>query len=167
MKATPDLASKQLDRVLGFFPRVDTKASFVFAMNTGMLALLAVNIHATDFCRWFVAIPAIFTVLLLGASLYFVYRCSFPHLAGGMASLVYFREIGRRAEAKFIEEFLAQTDEDHVRDLLGQAWRNSEILKIKFDSIKIAFVLTAIALLPWILFLGGAALVHSVGLVIK
>jgi hypothetical protein len=30
-------AEKQLDRVLGFFPRVEAKASFLFALDVGLL----------------------------------------------------------------------------------------------------------------------------------
>ena len=81
--------------------------------------------------------------------------------------MIYFREIAKRTEAKFIDEFMAQSDDAHIRDLLGQAWRNSEILKMKFDAIKIAFILSAIALLPWTAFLALAAVVHSGGLVFK
>jgi hypothetical protein len=161
------LAEKQLDRILGFFPRVDTKASFLFATDTGVLALLAINLRLDDLRHWFLAIPAVAVVLMIGASLYFVYLCSFPSLKGGADSLVYFREIARRTEAKFIEEFLAQRDDAHARDLLGQVWRNAEILKMKFDAIKISFVLSALALIPWTIFLAAATAVHSGGLVFK
>ena len=44
-----DTASVQLDRVLGFFPRVESKASALFAVDTGMLALLALNLRMGDF----------------------------------------------------------------------------------------------------------------------
>ena len=38
-----DLAKDQLDRVLGFFGRVDSKASVVLAIDTGMLAYLVAH----------------------------------------------------------------------------------------------------------------------------
>lgn len=166
-KASHELARKQLDLVLGFFGRVDAKASFVFAMDTGLLALLAVNARLEDVSTWFLIGPAILALALIIASLYFVYRCSFPYLKGGTASLVYFREIARRTEARFVEEFVNQSDEDHARDVLGQVWRNSEILKLKFDAIKIAFILTAISLIPWTGYLAAAAAVHAGGLSVK
>jgi hypothetical protein len=162
-----DAAEKQLDRVLSFFPRVEAKGSFLFALNTGLLALVALNLQIDDFRVWFLILPAIVVFLLTGVSLYFLYRCSFPWLKGGANSLIYFREIAKRTEAKFIDEFMAQSDDAHIRDLLGQAWRNSEILKMKFDAIKIAFILSAITLLPWTTFLALAAVVHSGGLVFK
>ena len=90
-----------------------------------------------------------------------------PLLKGGADSLIYFREIAKRTEAKFIDEFIAQTDNAHTRDLLGQVWRNSEILKMKYDAIKISFVLSALALIPWTIFLALAAVAHSGGLIFK
>jgi hypothetical protein len=162
-----DAAEKQLDRILSFFPRVEAKGSFLFALDTGLLALVALNLHLDDFRVWFLVLPAVAVLLITGASLYFLYRCSFPWLKGGANSLIYFREIAKRTETKFIDEYIAQNDDAHIRDLLGQVWRNSEILKMKYDAIKIAFILSATALLPWTIFLALAAVVHSDGLVFK
>jgi|SRR5579862_4912516 len=162
-----DTAEKQLDRVLGFLPRVDAKSSFLFAIDTGLLALLALNLTQDDFRYWFLILPAIIAVVLISASLYFVYRSSFPSLKGGTHSLIYFREIAGLTEAKFIDEFNAQNDDALSRDLLGQVWRNSEILKMKYDAVKVAYVLTAFSLIPWALFLALAAMIHSGGLIMK
>jgi hypothetical protein len=167
MTIVKDTAEKQLDRILSFFPRVDAKGSFLFALDTGLLALLALNLQPEDFRVWFLIVPAISVLLIVGTSLYFLYRCSFPWLKGGANSLIYFREIAKRTEAKFIDEFIAKTDNDHTRDLLGQVWRNSEILKMKYDAIKISFVLSALALIPWTIFLALAAVAHSGGLIFK
>jgi len=64
---------------------------------------------------------------------------------------VYFREIASRTEHRFIEQFKEQTDEHRVNDILGQVWRNSEILRAKFEALKAAFTLLAIAIVPWII----------------
>src|SRR5437870_13905227 len=42
-------ARNQLDRVLGFFPRVDAKASVVLAVDTGMLAFLVAHVPSPSF----------------------------------------------------------------------------------------------------------------------
>ena len=42
-------ARDQLDRVLGFFPRVDAKASVVLAVDTGMLAFLVAHVPSPSF----------------------------------------------------------------------------------------------------------------------
>jgi pycsar effector protein len=143
-------ARDQLNRVLGFFPRVDAKASVVFAVNTGMLAFLAAKVPPLDLLNWWeIAIPAL-AIVLLSVSLWQLYKGAFPKLEGGNMSLVYFREIAGRTEAKFIEEFKKQSESDLINDLLGQAWRNSVILREKFDHLKMAFVFLALAIPPWV-----------------
>jgi hypothetical protein len=144
-------ASKdQLNLVLGFFSRVDSKLSVLLAIDTGMLAVLGTNAPPVQALSVGMAVAALAAVALLGASIVFLYRGAFPSLKGGEASLVYFREIAGRTEHQFIEQFRRQDDEQHVGDLLGQVWRNSEILSAKFDALKVAFTLLAIALVPWV-----------------
>jgi hypothetical protein len=46
-------SAKQLDRILGFFPRVEAKASFVFAVDTGMLGFAVLNMRKEDFEHWY------------------------------------------------------------------------------------------------------------------
>lgn len=156
-----DLAEQSLGRVLDFFSRVESKASFVFAMNTGMLGLLALNFHQQDICVWYIALPLVCAIALLGASTYYVYRCMFPDLKGGAPSIVYFREIAERSSDQFTSQFLNSNSDVYTRDLVDQVWRNSQILAAKFDSIKVAFTLTALAILPWFLFLGAVAMTHN------
>jgi Pycsar effector protein len=144
-------ARDQLDRVLGFFPRVDAKASVVLVVDTGMLAFLVARVPTPNSLTWWEIGISVATTVLLGISLWFLYKGAFPSLKGGNASLVYFREIAGRTEAKFIEEFAKQSTAEHARDLLGQVWRNAEILKEKFDHVKIAFIFMALAIPPWVI----------------
>lgn len=162
-----DITSKQLDRVLGFFARVEAKASFIFAVNSTLLALIALNFHREDFSRWSIVGPAALSVLLIGVSLFFVYRCSFPSLKGGSNSLIYFREIAKRREAEYVEQFSAISEDAMTRDFTAQIWRNSEILTVKYDSIKIAFILSALSLLPCFIFLLMVTIIHSQVPIIK
>lgn len=149
-KTLLESARDQLGRVLGFFSRVDAKASVLLAVDTGMLGFLAAKIPPLNKLAWWeITIPVV-AVLLLAASLWYLYKSAFPKLEGGGMSLVYFREIARRTEANFIGEFMKQSDEDHIKDLLGQTWRNSEILKGKFDDLKAAFIFLALAIPPWV-----------------
>src|SRR5208283_2331898 len=134
-------ASKdQLNLVLSFFPRVDAKLSVILAIDTGMLAVLGSDAPPLAALSLPMIVTASFAVLLLAISVIFLYRGAFPSLKGGSASLVYFREIANRREHQYIEEFRGQTNEQHVNDLLGQAWRNSEILKAKFDALNMSFI---------------------------
>jgi hypothetical protein len=140
----------QLNLVLSFFSRVDTKLSVVLAVDTGMLAVLGSDSPPLNTLSWPALVVAGSAVVLIGVSVIFLYRGAFPSLKGGNASLVYFREIANRAEHQFIEQFKNQNDEQRVNDILGQVWRNSEILKAKFDALKAAFTFLAIALIPWV-----------------
>jgi hypothetical protein len=143
-------ARDELNLVLGFFARVDAKASVVLAINTGMLAVLASNAPPLRKMSVLAGIAAVITVLIIAASLWFLYRIAFPSLAGGHRSLIYFREIAQRTESTFIDEFTQQDHQARSKDVLGQVWRNSEILKQKFDALKVAFILMAIAIFPWV-----------------
>jgi hypothetical protein len=145
-----DIAKDQLNRVLGFFPRTEAKASVVLAVDTGMLALLAINAPPIRLLDWYMLF-AVIPVLLITISIVHLYWGAFPQLTGGHQSLVYFREIANRTESKFIEEFKAQQLDAYINDLLGQIWRNSEILKEKFDHLKWAFTFLALALIPWLI----------------
>ncbi len=145
-------ASKdELNLVLGFFPRVESKLSVVLAIDTGMVAFLTT--HAPPFSAFSkcMLISSAATILLLAASIATLYRGSFPKLKGGEASLVYFREVAKLREHDFIEKFAEQEERKYAHDLLAQAWRNSEILKLKFDCLKWAYSLMALAIPPWIL----------------
>jgi hypothetical protein len=145
-------ARDQLAIVLGFFSRVDAKASALLAIDTGMLAILTANalpLTTMSVMSVLSYVLAGITAAALGGSLWFLYRVAFPSLDGGHQSLIYFREIARRTETNFIDAFTAQDDDLRVKDLLGQVWRNSCILTAKFDSLKRAFILMALAIVPW------------------
>ena len=63
--------------------------------------------------------------------------------------MLYFNEIAKRTEAKHIETWKSLEESEYLADLLGQVWRNSEILKQKFEHVKWAFYALALALVPW------------------
>src|SRR4051794_15423554 len=86
-----------LDRTLAFFPRVDTKASVVLAVDTSMLALLTTKTFPIVIWHWSY-IPTGLAILCLGISLWYVYKEGFPTLEGGEGSLLYFREVAKTTE---------------------------------------------------------------------
>lgn len=148
-KRLSEIAETQLDRVLAFFSRADAKGSVLLAVDTGMLAILASNYPLSGSFDRMLLITLI-PVLLIGISLWHLYMGAFPSLKGGHDSLIYFREIAKRTESRFIEQFTTQSEEAYLNDLLSQIWRNSEILKEKFNHISSAFNWMALAILPWL-----------------
>src|SRR6185437_14325723 len=63
-------AEKQLDRVLGFFPRVEAKASFLFALDVGLLGYGAVHLGREDLHSVYVAAFGAAFIVLTVASLF-------------------------------------------------------------------------------------------------
>jgi hypothetical protein len=114
-----------------------------------MLALLATRAFPFIGLRWEL-LPAGVTLLLIALSLWHVYKEGFPSLDGGEESLLYFREVATRTEAKYLEAWKAMTDDQYLADLLGQAWRNSVILTQKFDHIRLALTWLALAIPFWL-----------------
>jgi hypothetical protein len=151
----------QLDRVLGFFPRVDTKMGGIFAVNSAMLTICALNIEAQDLTKWYIVIPGILVLLGLATSNVFLYRCNFPELQGGQGSLIYFTAIQNRTEINYRDEFEAASEEAYRSDLLGQIWRNSSILCQKYKSLAAAIRSTLITLIPFGFFLVMTAVDNS------
>lgn len=145
-----EVAKDNLSRILGFFPRVDTVSSIVLAVDIGALALLASNAPPLkDVDGW--VLVALAAVILIGLSLYHLYRGAFPRLEGGPLSLIYFREIAARTEEEFKAAFRGQDEEFYLNDLLNQVWRNSEILSQKFTHLNYAFTFLALSIVPWLL----------------
>lgn len=147
-------AKDQLNLVLGFFVRADAKISVLLGVDLAMLALLAARTPKLQLWEGrllFAAVP----MLLLGWSLWHLYRASFPQLDGGRESLVYFREIASRTESKFIEDYKQQSGAAYASDLLSQVWRNSQILAQKFDHLRSAFLFMAWSIVPWLVTLAS------------
>jgi hypothetical protein len=145
-----ELSQDQLNRSLGFFPRLDVQASILLAVNTGMLAIIASNAPSIRSFEWYMIFSSI-PVVLIGLSLYSLYQQVFPRLEGGSQSLIYFQEIAKKTESQYIEAFKNQNEEAYITDLLAQIWRNSEILKLKYRYLKSAFIFTACSIIPWTL----------------
>ncbi|WMY09620.1 Pycsar system effector family protein [Paraburkholderia phenoliruptrix] len=151
-------ARDQLNLVLSFFSRVDTKLSVVLGANVGMLGVLFTRVTAVGtatFPPYVLWGLIVLFVMLLGFSSYHLYRGSFPNLAGGAGSLVFFREIATRGEQDFIAAFSRLSSTALTEDLLSQSWRNSVILTQKFASLRRAYVWSAFAIVPWALALAG------------
>jgi Family of unknown function (DUF5706) len=147
---TLDVAWKQLDIVLGFFARVESRLSLVFGVNLAMAGVLVASAPPLQGFEWYLLLGLV-PLGLIGWSTWHVYRGFFPQLGGGENSLVYFRSIAERTDDAFRKEWRSQPENDRLDDVLGQIWRNSEILTVKFDQLKKSFALTAWAAAPWVI----------------
>ncbi len=115
-------ARKQLDLILGFFPRVDTKLSVVLGIDLGMLGIFLTKAPSSldQVTEWdWIGLSCFLAAMVL--SLFFLYLGSFPHLKGGDNSLVYFREVAKKKTEDYVRAFNALTEQSLTDDLLSQA----------------------------------------------
>lgn len=146
-------AAEILKLLLGFFPRVEAKLSLLLTLNVGMLGVLASSLRPVP--RWdFALIAPALAVALLVASFWNLYRAALPQLMeSDTKSLFYFRAIAEQDESSYIDAVLATDAQELERDLARQTWRNAVILTGKFARVDRAFRYTAIAAIPWAVWL--------------
>ncbi|MEE4212039.1 MAG: Pycsar system effector family protein [Parvularcula sp.] len=156
-----DIIQRQLDRVLGFFPRVEARINALFGVNTLILIIAALNVSAGDLQLWYVTIPGSLLLVGLIVSYYHLFRANFPDDNGGEKSLIFFKEIQKRTEANYIAEFLECSEATLRNDLLGQIWRNSCIVCEKYRRVKLAIIACAISVAPFVVFLVITGAIHS------
>lgn len=152
-----EVAERQLALVQSFIPRLDSKVSALFAIVSAQLAVAALNLTAADLPKWYVTIPLTVFLSMIAWTYLNLYRCAFPHLDGGQASLVYFAEIAKRRESDFVTQFMDVSVTDLTNDICGQIWRNSEIVTCKFKYLKSATQWAMGSLLPWAIVLISAS----------
>jgi hypothetical protein len=156
-----DTIQRQLDRVLGFFPRVERRINALFGVNTLILIIATLNVSAGDFRLWYVAIPGSLFLVGLLVSYYHLFRANFPDDHGGENSLIFFKEIQKRTEANYIAGFIECSEAEFRNDLLGQVWRNSCIVCEKYQGVKLAILSTAISIAPFVVFLVVTSTLHA------
>ncbi|NCP20308.1 MAG: hypothetical protein GW855_14275 [Erythrobacter sp.] len=156
-----DIIQRQLDRVLGFFPRIEARINALFGVNTLILIIAALNVSAGDLLLWYVTIPGSLMLIGLLVSYYHLFRANFPDDNGGEKSLIFFKEIQKRTESNYIAEFLDCSEATLRNDLLGQVWRNSRIVCEKYQRVKLAIIATAISIAPFVMFLVITGTIHA------
>lgn len=146
----------QLDRVQSFVPRIDSRVSALFAITSAQAAVAVLNLQVHELTLWWIGGPAALYAISLLWTLWHLYWCTHPTLKGGSGSLVYFGEIAKRTEVDFIEKYGSAPEEQLKRDLLGQVWRNAEIVTAKYRHLKQASAGVAAGLAPWLAILLAA-----------
>lgn len=148
-----ELAERQLDRVQSFIPRIDARVSAMFAIVSAQIAIAALNLEIDDLKAWWVATPAVVFFIAAVFCVISLYRCVHPNLVGGSNSLVFFGTVSKLREAEYIDKMRAVSEEEYIKDVLGQVWRNSQIVAEKYKNLRAAGTAIMISLLPWTMLL--------------
>lgn len=143
-------AWQQLNLVLSFFSRVDTKLSVVLGINLGMLAMLATRLPNREGLTPLITILGFAFVVPLVVSFWNIWNGYFPDLRGGTGSLIYFRSISNMSESEFCAACASRNLHELESDILNQCWRNSKILTCKFHSLRHAYLTALVAITPWV-----------------
>lgn len=152
------LALAQLDRTQAFHGRIETRSAGLLALNLAMAGIIVLNITQKIILTHWACVGAVALFLNLAASACII-AISFSHLKNKVRpSLLYFGDISRLLADDYIAKVKAATLENLLDDALCQIWRNSEILSMKFARLQWAFALTCAAIVPWLIFLVGDAL---------
>jgi hypothetical protein len=143
-----DLAVSLMGELHLFFSRIEAKSSVILGVNTGMIWYLATKLPPMK--MWDIhMLAAALPLALIGASMWQLYKCSFPHMSGARESLVSLKAIAKRTEDSFLAELTRQTPEELAQELLRQVWHSSGMLTTKIDRLKKAYTLCACAVLAW------------------
>lgn len=149
VKEQLDFAEKNLDHLLEWIGRFDSKSSFIFGINTAMLGVLAALAPPRNLWNSLMIVFALVSVTLLSINFLFVYLGRYPQLKGPSESLLYFGSISKKGVKQYEQEFFKRSIEEHLKDMLKQCHRNAEILSLKFRYLKGAYLLLLSTVGPW------------------
>jgi hypothetical protein len=142
-------AEKNLDRLLQWVSRVDTKVSVLLGIHTGMLGIVASLAPEPHKWTWYTDLSVAATMVLLVTGFLFIYFASYPQTKGPTKSLLFFGSIAKNSFNEYQQCFSSRTAQEHLADLMEQCHRNSEILDKKFRNLKRAYRTMMGAFVPW------------------
>ena len=146
-----EILESTLTRQLGWIAASDAKAGFIFGIATAMLGLLASA--APSYGKWTllgVTFTAIGSLLLLG-SLACVVCTIFPRTNGPKFSVIFFGGVARGTVDDFRADIQSLSEESYEEDLVQQCHVNALYAGRKYRFVKIASVLLASSVSPWLI----------------
>lgn len=147
----PNRASQLMDRQLVWISAADSKVAPILAISTAMLGVLAALVPDPKNWTILAALTAAGATIALLFALFALFLAAFPRTTGPLGSLIFFGGIVTKGIDKYVEELVAVTDDDLVRDLGQQIHRNAEIANAKYRWVRYAGIALFVSLLPWVL----------------
>lgn len=146
-------AWNELNLVLSFFPRVDTRLSAVLAINLGLIGWAVGRWPSSDKLTLTAVSIALAFLFTLANRFRHAANAILPNTNGGTGSLVFYGSIAGMAESDFRDQFMARSSHQLACDLLEQAWRNSKVLECKFKALCGAVLWMIWTIPSWVLLL--------------
>lgn len=144
-----DVAEKNLQRLLEWTGRYDTKCSLVLGIDTALIGSIPAFASPPQEWFWYTTLFTVVTLFMIAISFYNVCVGGTPQTHDPGRSLLFFGSIAKRTVAEYRQEFLSQTKQEYLDDLLQQCHRNSEILHDKFTHFQRGYTLLLYGLIPW------------------
>lgn len=148
-----DAAERNLVQVHSFFTRIDARVSAIFAITSGQIAVVTLNITFENILSSAVFVFLVLYLICAFGALFNLYWCTYPDLIGGEKSLIFFGEIAKQAEVEFVKDYMEADLETLRHDVVRQIWRNSVIVKKKYEFLRVATLCTGISVVPWTILL--------------
>lgn len=150
-------AEDSLQRNLEWIGRHDARIAFTAGLLLAMLGVLASASTSVITWEWYTYTSFGITASLLFGALVLIYLSQYPKTESQNASLIFFETVAGLKCDEFKKKFKESSREEQLDDLLSQVHINAEILKKKFDCLKISLRFLATAVLPWLfsLYLSG------------
>lgn len=139
-----------LERQLTWIGAADAKATLVFAVDSGMLAVLASVLPRPGSWSVLTGILACFAAACLIGSVTCVVAANWPRLLGPKGSVVYFGGICSIEEEQYTERIRSVATGDLVEDYARQCHRNATIAHAKYVWVQRASAVMCASLPAWL-----------------
>ncbi len=151
IQAQIDAAEKNLERLIDWVGKFDTKASILLGIAIGMSGFLVTL--APPVSEWNITTYVVTTLsfALLLVTVMLISLATFPHTKSNNDSLLFFGTIPRHKTDEYVNAFGNQSPEVYLKDLLIQCHTNSQILNRKFSRLKWSYGTLTITLVPWVI----------------
>lgn len=146
---TVSAVERTLDILLRWIGRFDAKAAFVFGIGTAMLGVLAPVSSLTEVQPLETYALVLTSGIVVSASLLLTYLATFPQIKGPSRSLLFFWTIARYSRDEYRETVLRRTPTEYLADLISQCHRNAEILRKKFERLRLSYILLFFGVILW------------------
>jgi len=144
-------AEKLLSLQLNWIAAADNKVAPIFAINAGMLGVIAALLPTANKWEISTAIFTLLSIIPLVGSIISLALATFPRLNGPKGSCVFFSGITTRDEDTYVEEINNISQESLTNDLLKQVYRNAEIANTKYNFIKWSMRQSFVSLPLWLI----------------